>query len=252
MPAAIPIIVGAVSAAGAVGAAKMASNAAQKAAQTQATALGQSTTTQTDAAKYAADLQQKQAAAALQFTKQQAETDWRNQELARQANYDQWRAREGSVSAFGQTVGLPSRSIPAYAAGIDPNYTGGGGAPATLAGAAQGPTSGNVTDPSLINAKLTDVYKSLGVTPTGPGSGPTDIAYMAQKVADTGGWTPQNASYWPQRIADELAKSRGGGASAATPAASPYATMAQAALPYRTPTITPALQLPGTLAGLAR
>lgn len=220
--------------------ANMQSNAAQ--ASTEAGAAAQ---------KYSADLQAKAQAEALAFARQQAETDWQNQELARSANYGQWNAREGRISDFGGSVGLPARQSPAYVPGIDPRFTSGGG---TLAGAASsGGTapSGNPSDPSVINAQLVNVYKSLGVAPTGPGSGPTDIAYMAQKVAETGGWTPQNASYWPQRIAQELAKARGGGGGAAAP--QPIAgTLASAGPAYQSPLVTPALQLPGTLAGLLR
>ena len=248
MPAVIPIIV-AVSAGSTVAAAKMSSNAAKDAAKANASALDKSTVTQTDAAKYAAELEDKRAKEALAFTKQQAETDFRNQELARKANYDQWLARESRVSDFGTRVGLPSRSIPAYAAGIDPNYTGGG----TLAGAAAGPTmptatpDGGVATVSAANGaigpQVANYFAARGVTPN-----PTSVDYWAQKWNEFGAKDP---TYFNTRLAQ--ADEFGGGAAAPAPAGNRYSTMAQAAgLPYLSAPVTPSLQMPGTLAGLVR
>lgn len=76
------------------------------------------------------------------------------------------------------------------------------------------PPSTNPTDPAGILAALTKQYGDLGVKPTGPGSGPTDIEYYAGKVTETGGLTPDNINFWfgPNgRIASDLAKATGGG-----------------------------------------
>lgn len=62
----------------------------------------------------------------------------------------------------------------------------------------------DLNDLGYITSQLQGVYKGLGVTPTGPGSGASDIGYFAQKVKDTGGWTPDNAKYWQERIPNEL------------------------------------------------
>jgi hypothetical protein len=207
MPAVIPLAIAAGSAIGGIGAAKIASNAA-----------GKSADIQTTAATHAADLEAKAAADALAFQKQQAETDWQNSQQTERANYDQWAAREGRMSGLGPLIGLPARNIPAYVPGIDPNFTSApaqvpGGPPAAGLGATA--TSG---DP-IIDALIKN-YQALGTAPTGPGSGPTDISYFADKIKQTGGLTPQNTAYWfgPQgRIAKEIAQASGGGAPAAAP-----------------------------------
>src|SRR5213596_3486801 len=58
--------------------------------------------------------------------------------------------------------------------------------------------------------QLTLFYKFLGLVPTGRGTGPTDIAYYAEVVAQTGGWTHRtaeggdNIGYWEDRIKADL------------------------------------------------
>lgn len=50
-------------------------------------------------------------------------------------------------------------------------------------------------------------YSSLGAQPTGPGSGPTDIAYFVKRINETGGLTDANKAYWfgqNGRIAREM------------------------------------------------
>lgn len=194
---------------------------------------------QVDATNQAAQLQAKSSADTLDFTKQQAETDYRNQEIARQGNYGQYAAQRSRLGTLGAMLGLPAPDVPAYIPSVDPNYTGGG----SLVKAANGttPTSGNLTDPAYITQQLQGVYKSLGVAPTGPGTGPTDIAYMAQMVAETGGWTPDNAKYWPTRISDEIAKAKGGASGPSAPA--PLGTLGNmVAQPYAVYNPTAALQ----------
>jgi hypothetical protein len=74
----------------------------------------------------------------------------------------------------------------------------------------------NPLDPAFIQANLTDLYTSLGVVPTGPGSGATDIAYYTGVIIQTGGWThdtkkhEDNINYWTGRITSDLAKQQGG------------------------------------------
>lgn len=126
----------------------------------------------TQASTKAADQQSTAAANALAFQKQQAENDFKNQELARRANYDLNAAREQRVSSFGQMLGLPARNIPGYVPSQDPNYLA-NGTPAvspTLGGAAQppqgapAPTTGTTnTDPQ---AAFMNAVQALGISPT--------------------------------------------------------------------------------------
>lgn len=209
------VIAAAIAAGGAVVSAKMSSNASNKAAKLS-----------TDSANHAADVGKQTNDETLAFQKQQAEADWRNQETAQKANYAQYMAKYNAVKGLGGQMGFNLPDPTPYAGSEDPHYdTGGSPLPTSVGGAAGvgGPAapgtsaaSGNPTDPNYIASQLENVYKSLGVQPTGPGTGPTDIAYMADKVLKTGGWTAQNASYWPGRIKQELALAKSGGAPAAS------------------------------------
>lgn len=196
------------------------SNAATSAAKTQA-----------DAATKAAELQKQSNDAALQFQKEQAQRDLDQANAMAQANYGQWAAREGRISSIGQALGLPGRDIPAYTP--IPGSTGSGmpasqsAAPTTTVGSAVGATG---SDP--VTQAVLDNYKSLGASPTGPGTGPTDYQYFVQKINETGGLTPQNSSYWfgPQgRIAKEISQAGAGGG-----AASPASNIASA-MKYQIP-----------------
>ncbi len=205
---------------------------------------------QTDAATKAATLQKQSTDDALSFSRQQAETDWQNQELVRRANYDQTAAKNARLGTLGNMLGLPPPSMPDYVASVDPRYTTAGtAAPTGSASGAPGSTTapdGSTpagTDP--ITAQLTANYKALGVAPTGRGTGPTDIAYYADQIAKTGGATPQNLAYWmgPQgRIATDLAKAKGGGAATpAAPTSTPTGTLGAMLQPYRVANPTAAL-----------
>src|SRR2546429_297363 len=77
---------------------------------------------QASAERYAADLQAKSIADALGFTKQQAEGDWRNQELTRRGNFDQWAATQGRLGTLGEMFGMRPRYIPPYVPSEDPRY----------------------------------------------------------------------------------------------------------------------------------
>jgi hypothetical protein len=189
------------------------------------------------AANYAADKTSAANAASLAFEKQKDAEAQAQAAATQRANYDQWAARETRMNDIRSALGMPSHPIPAYV----PTVTGGappttgptpGGAPSVPgAPAPSGPamTPGNPTDRGVILQNLQNVYKGLGVTPTGRGTGPTDIEYMADQVANTGGWTPQNAGYWPDRIKQELAKAGVGGGAA--PASSIAAFLPSTAAP---------------------
>lgn len=201
----VGMIVGAgIGAVGGYFSAKESGNAEDKAAQIQATS-----------ATNAANLQAQAAQQALNFQKEQAENAYQNNEASRQGNYGQFAAGQTRLKSVGEALGIPGASgmqIPAYVPGVDPNI---GGAPTAApaaggASSATGATSTNPTDPAAIMAQLTKNYQALGVAPTGVGSGPTDIAYYAQQIANTGGLTPQNSAYWfgpTGRIATDISKS---------------------------------------------
>lgn len=69
---------------------------------------------QSSAAKDAASKQQASAADALAFQRQQAAQDFANAQVAQKGNYDQWAARQGRLSSLGQLVGMQPFNIPAY------------------------------------------------------------------------------------------------------------------------------------------
>jgi len=241
MPAVIPIIIAATAAASAgatVYAAKKQSETAREGAELQSKAVTEST-----------KIQDKSQAEALAFAKAQAENEYRNQEVARQANYQQWLPREQRMSAFGQTVGLPSRNIPGYMPGVDPNYTG-GPMPATIAGVVgQAAPSGSIAAAPTVNpangdlgAQVAGYFKARGVAPN-----PTSVGYWVSKWPEltARGVELGDPNYAMKRLAaaDEFG---GGSAAPATIAAA-----ARPALPYMQPQVSPALQMP-TIAGVLR
>lgn len=233
---------------------------------------------QNDAYLKAAELQDAAAKRTEEFLRQQAENQFLNSEVTRRGNYDQWRAREQRFSNLSQELGAGARDIPDYAPGVDPRYTNtsttqstntstpGGGTTqprTTLDGQTNTSTTQTSNDP--IQQALIDNYKTLGVSPTGPGSGPTDIAYFAQRIQETGGLTEDNKNYWfgPNgRIAQELAKGKSGGGTSSTQTLSntssgykPFQYSPLVTQPL-TPSLTDApqshLPMPGTLAALAQ
>ncbi len=234
MPA--PVIAAIIAGSAGLGAAALSSKGSQSAANTSSAA-----------AQHAADLQAKAAADALAYQKTQAAQDQSNFNTTQQANYNQWASGQNRMRGLDSLVGLPQRDIPAYQ---QPQNVLGSSQTTPTSGTMPTGGSGNPQDHAFIQCQLANVYKTMGLAPTGPGTGPTDIAYMAQKVAETGGWTPQNASYWPQRIADEVAKAKGGGAVSGAPSASGgaapaslanYVGASQMAAP-----VTPGLVMPRT------
>lgn len=112
----------------------MQGNAADKAAAAEAAAV-----------KYAAELQDAAGKRAEQFSREQAENAFLNNEAARRGNYDLNAARERRLGFIGDEVGLGPREIPGYVPGVDPHYTGGGTIGATA----------NAVPPDLSTAKAT-------------------------------------------------------------------------------------------------
>lgn len=164
-----------------------------------------------DAAKYGADKVAAAEAAALAFQKSTGENAFQNSEVGRRTDYAWQAAREKRLGYLGDLLGMPAREIPAFIPGVDPHFDTGGGSSAPGAdysGAFSPTAASNPNDPAAITAALNAYYKSVGKTPTGPGTGPTDIGYFAGRVGQTGGLTPDNINYWfgPNgRISQELA-----------------------------------------------
>jgi hypothetical protein len=186
-------------------------NAQQQAATINAQAQEQIAAMNTTAQEYAANLTAEAAANSLAFSKAGAENTFQNSNVANESNYNQYAAAQKRIGSVGLLLGMGQREIPAFIPGVDPNFTGSSGSSGGSSGAPVAVTP-DITAAALAN------YKTLGVSPTGVGTGPTDISYYAQQIANTGGLTPANTAYWfgPNgRIAQDLAKS--GGTAGATP-----------------------------------
>lgn len=197
--------------------------------------------TETNAQKYAADLQSKASADALAFTQKQSENAYQNSETSRQGNYDQWAAGQRRLGSIDQLIGMGPREIPAYVSGVDPHFDG-GGAPTGPGGAPAGGGSSA--------AALAAFYKSIGVAPGARGSGGTDLAYYADAIDAHGGPTAANMGYFTDRIKQDLAKAGspgGAGPSTAPPVGSvnSYLTSGAGTAPYAPVAIAPALTMPG-------
>lgn len=179
----------------------------------QAGAATDASNAQIAAANQAAQLQKQAADNTLAFEKDQAATGRADNITSQNANYQQWLYRQGIIrptqgtglaaeNSLAQMLGLPAINTSLPATPPPPQFSG-------QAGSGSAPTA-NASSIQAINDALNKNYASLGVKATGPGSGPTDIAYMADKIAQTGGLTDANNSYWfgPNgRIAQELQKS---------------------------------------------
>ncbi len=149
----------------------------------------------------------------LAFQKQQAENDYRNQEITRKANYDQYATGQNRLKFLDSAVGLPERQVPDYVASQDPNFLGTPSAGQVLS-KSSGPAPAVDGSPASISA----YFKSKGVsdaeTPYWVSKGPELVAR---------GKEIHNPNYAMDRLsqADILG---GGKQSAAPKATTPYAT----------------------------
>lgn len=223
------------------------------AANTQASSSTDAANIQAKALSDAAQIQAGSSREALDFQKQQAALAAYNANQTQQANYNLYKAQEQRLTPLNELLGLGPRQVPDYV----PLAT---SVPGTSGSPQQGPpgpsgapsASGQASTGDPIADALAKNYAALGVQPTGPGTGPTDLAYFADKVKATGGLTPQNSSYWfgPNgRIAQELAKAKTGAPTSAAPVAArmPYQAPASSLLTPTAP-LTPALQMPSPYA----
>lgn len=218
----------------------------------QASAASDNADKQAAAAKYAADQQDAASKRSEALLRQQSEADYQNQEVARRGNYDQYRAQRSRLGTLGAMLGLPAPEIPDYVPSVDPRFTSDGTQPpstsAPSSGAPAGAPAAGGSD--AVTQALLDNYKALGVEPTGPGSGPTDIAYFAKQAKDALASGERPLSYWlgPQgRVAQELAKAKGGTGTSTAPIV-PRGTLSTAAQPYQVASPTAPLTPYGTLA----
>lgn len=211
----------------------------------QASAASANADKQVAASKYAADLQDAASKRSEALLRQQSEAEYQNQEVARKGNYDQYRAQRSRLGTLGAMLGLPAPEIPDYVPSVDPRFTSDGTAAPAAAGA---PSATGGSD--AVTQALLDNYKALGVAPTGPGSGPTDIAYFAKQAKDALAAGERPLSYWlgPNgRVAQELAKAKGGAGTTAAPNV-PRGTLATATQRYQVASPTAQLTPYGTLA----
>ncbi len=222
----------------------------------QSSAASDAAKIQSEAARYEADLQAKQAAEALAFSKSQAENAYQNSESARQGNYGQWVAAQHRLGTLGQMLNLGPREIPAYVAGVDPNFSGAATPPPATAGAPAAPTAGppqptsNLADPSawmslVGNTPQLTQWVQSGL---GPKADPGLVNYYVGKIKGQPGANPTeqagSANYWMQKLKSDPSLN-GGSTSAQRPQVGTIASYLGTTTPsYLTPTITPALSAP--------
>lgn len=167
----------------------------------QANASRDALAAQTEASRYATDAQTAATDKTLAFTREQAQNQWRNDELTRHANYDQYSYRANGARTLGDLIGFHLPDLPGYVASEDPRFTNGG---STAPGAAPAkstallgqdvPSDGDWIGASLAAAKSTD-----------------DPSYWAKEIAKdpkVAAGDQSAIAYWKDRIA------RGDGAAA--------------------------------------
>lgn len=226
-------------------AAHLTSNAQKDAANTTAGAAG-----------HAADLQSQAAAQALAFTKEQAARDQAAAEATRKANYDQWAAKEGRLSSFGQMLGVGPRDIPGYVP-IDANAPASAQSSGIPANASNMPSSAEQNVYSSVAAKgaptassldeLAAAYKAAGFQVSRPNYNGTpsgnELTINGQKrkftVGDVGS---PNASWYQWGTPDSASPSAARSANPYSLAAMLQQTMQPQA--YGSAPVTPALQAP--------
>jgi hypothetical protein len=110
----------------------------------------------------------------------------------------------GTAAGLGSTIGAAGASmgglagmvLPSMSAAMLPTSTAGPVASAPLAGSSTAPASGNPMDPSYIQQQVIASMQQAGITPSGPGSGPGDVAYYVKRIGETGGWNADAPGYW--------------------------------------------------------
>lgn len=158
----------------------------------QGSAAEKSAKLQTDAANRAALLEKQAADEALAFQREEAARSYASEEAARRGNYDQWRDREERLSAGGESVGLPRRTISDYVP-ISPTDSSAGSGTTTGAGMPDRPSDLQAaldvanktaygyqkhTDPNYWSALWTKDPEYAFRRMLGEGAGPSDAPKM--------------------------------------------------------------------------
>lgn len=184
------------------------SGAATAAANINAQAQEQIAQMNANAQKYAADLAAKSSAAGLDFSKAGAENSFQNNEVSRAGNYDQWAAAQNRIGSVGKLLGFGDRVIPAYRPGVDPQFTGSGGAPSPIVNGTVPTSLGNLSDPNAWMGLVSDPTKlSAFVKGVAPNLSPGLVSYYVQKIQGQPGANPTeqagSAQYWANKIASD-------------------------------------------------
>ncbi len=155
---------------------------------------------------------------------------YRNQELTRRANYDQYASGQNRLKFLDSAVGLPERQVPDYVGSQDPNYTGTPSAGQVLGNPSSKQTQGGpapavdwTSDPNTLGQQLSAYFKSKGAPDT-------EVPYWVSKAGElvARGKEINNPNYANERLA--AADVFGGGSSATnrqstTPYATPYSAL---------------------------
>lgn len=203
---------------------------------------------QSDAAKAAAAQQDAAAQRAEAFQRQQAENEWRNSERVQRANYEQQKARLGTIAQFGSQYGVSGIGMPDYVPGTDPGYdTGASPVPASSAGTVAGAAPQGIdwtAAPDQLAQQISGYYKSRGVSDH-------ETPYWVGKAAElvARGKALNDPQYADKRLA--ASEVFGGGAAPKGSIASLPAYMAPLTAPRLTTPIPEPYQ-PGTIAAYGR
>lgn len=227
----------------------------------QAGAAEKSAQLTTDAAKYGADKQDAATQRAETFQRQQAENEWLNSQNTQKANYDQSKARYGSIAGVASQYGLNLAGMPDYAPGVDPHYTDPSTpAPGTVAGAAGAPpaATGNLADPSawmslVGNKQALTQWVQSGLGPT---ADPGLVNYYVGKIQGQPGANPTeqagSANYWMQKIKSDPSLGGGTGTISGAAKTNPYAMTAPLQTGVTPTTAMPTPYQPGTIGAQRR
>lgn len=210
---------------------------------------------QTVAANHAADLQDAAAQRAEVFSRQQAENAWQNQQATQRANYEQQKARFGTIAGLAGQYGLNVGAMPDYVAGVDPRYTDSSmslpssatapPAAGTIAGATPQGIDWTAPAPQL-GASLSAYFKSKGVSDQ-------EVPYWVSKAPElvARGKEINDPEYANKRLA--AADVFGGGSSAPKGSIAGMSGMvAPMAAPLPVNTAIPTPYQPGTIASYGR
>lgn len=177
----------------------------------------------TDANTNAATIQAKSAADTLAFQRQQAETDFQNNQQTARANYDQWATGQGRLKSLAAMTGIARPDPPPFVPGIDPQFTGGSPLPSsTTAGPTATGAPGSVPTVDW-TAPAPQLASQLTAYFAAKGAPPTEVPYWVSKAGElvTRGQQLNDPSYPDKRLA--AANILGGGAPTAAPTATPTA-----------------------------